>query len=117
MGAIPYKNLTFAYNTNHRTSYSHFLLFGRQSRLPIDITFNFKSNNFQKETYHSYVKNWQKALSNAHKIVNQNINKGNNNNKALHDKKVYDQNFVVGDRVHVKNVSLRQWNLKSNICT
>ena len=59
--------------------HSHFLLFGPQGRLPIDITFSIESNNFQQKSFHIYVKNWQKAIYNP--IVNQNINKGNNNNK------------------------------------
>ena len=42
-------------------------------------------------------------MSNERKIVNQNINKRNNNNKEMYDKKAYGKNLVVGDRVLLKN--------------
>ena len=74
-----HKKLTFAYNnTKHRTTgYSpHLLLI----ELPVDIIFRIKDNNFQQTNYDSYFKNWQKAISDAHKIVKQNINKINSNN-------------------------------------
>ena len=58
----------------------------RQSKLPIDIIFDIE-DNFQQTNYDSNVKNCQKATSDAHKIINQNINKRNNNNKEMYNKK------------------------------
>lgn len=47
-------------------------------------------------------------MSNAHKIVNQNISKRNNNNKEMYDEKVYVRNLIVGDRVLMKDISKRR---------
>ena len=76
----------------------------------------------------SYVEYWQKAMSDAHKTVNQNINKRNNSNKEITIKKVYGQNLVVGDRAPNKKRFWEgkdrevtkfwgQWNLQSSIST
>ena len=43
-------------------------------------------------------------MSDAHEIVNQNINKRNSNNNELHDKNVYDRNLIFGDSVLMKNL-------------
>ena len=104
------KKLTLAYsNTKHKTiGYSpHFLLLGRQGRLPFDIIFGIEGNSFQQTNCDSYVKNWQKAESDTHKIVNQNIHQRNNSNNEMYDKKVYGQSLVAGDRLRTKNVPKR----------
>ena len=104
------KKLTFAYNnTKHKTTgYSpHFLLFGRQGRLPIDNIFNINKNISNDLNHHQYVKNWQKAMKDAYEIVNQNVQKSNNRNKNSYDKKIFGSDLHVGDKVLVKNVSER----------
>ena len=102
------KKLTFAYsNTKHKTTgYSpHFLLFGRQGRLPIDNIFDLNKNLPKDLTYDKYVENWQQAMKDAFNIVSDNIQKSNNRNKTSYEKKVLGSELKVGDRVLVKNVS------------
>jgi transposase InsO family protein len=64
----------FAYNcTKHEsTNYSpYFLLFGRSPRLPIDTLFGLDQEDSSVTTpsYERYVKNWQKAMQDAHEIA------------------------------------------------
>ena len=52
-------------------------------------------------------KNWQKPMSDASKIANQNVSKRNNSNKEMYDKKIYGRSLAVSDRVLMKNISKR----------
>ena len=104
------KKLTFAYNNiKHKTTgYSpHFLLFGRQGRLPIDNIFHLNKSLPKDLTYDKYVENWQQVMKDAYNIVSDNIQKSNNRNKTSYEKKVLGSELKVGDPVLVKNVSER----------
>ena len=107
--------LTTTQSTEQPAIHPHFLLFGRRDGLPVDIIFSIEDNNFQQTNCNSYVKNWQKAMSDANKVVIQNINKRNNNNKEIYDKKFYGRNLVIGDKVFMKSFSEREgtWKLRS----
>ena len=52
-------------------------------------------------------RNWQKPMSDASKIANQNVSKRNNSNKEMYDKKIYGRSLAVSDRVLMKNISKR----------
>ena len=104
------KKLTFAYNnTKHKTTgYSpHFLLFGRQGRLPTHNIFDLNKNHPKDLTYDKYVENWQQAMKDAYNIVSDNIQKPNNRNKTSYEKNVLGSELKVGDQTLVKNVSER----------
>ena len=90
------KSLMFAYNSMPcvSTGYSpHFLMFGRESRLPIDDMFGVKNEN------HQFVKKWKAALDDAIKIAK----KKGEEAKEKYQKKVYGAKLTVGDKVLVKN--------------
>jgi len=90
------KTLMFAYNSMpcQATKHSpHFLMFGRESRLPIDDMFRIKNEN------HQFVKKWKEALIDARRIAEC----SNKNRKRRYDKKVCGSKIVVGDKVLVKN--------------
>ena len=90
------KTLMFAYNSMpcQATKHSpHFLMFGRESRLPIDDMFRIKNDN------HQFVKKWKEALIDARRIAEC----SNKDRKRRYDKKVCGSKIVVGDKVLVKN--------------
>ena len=105
------KKLVFAYNnTVHKSTgfTPHFLLFGRDSRLPIDDIFNIDLENKNKNlTHQNFVENWKNAMSSAFKIVNENVRKSNASGKHNYDKKVQGAIIKKGDRVLVRNLSER----------
>ena len=64
-------HLIHAYNCTHHdtTGYSpHFLLFGRNPRLPIDLILNL-GNESEAKSYPKYVSKWKASLEEAYKIV------------------------------------------------
>ena len=99
------KPLTFAYNSTvcRSTGYSpHYLMFGRESRLPID--FMFPENVKVGETSHSdFVKKWKQSLQQACDIAQ----KSAKQNKSRYDKSIRGAELVVNDRVLVRNLSER----------
>ena len=83
--------LMFAYNsTVHKaTGYSPFyLLFGRQSRLPIDCILPLEPNISKNKTYNEFVKNWQESMKKAIQVANQQMQKSRNYNEKYYDSKV-----------------------------
>ena len=77
-------SLTFAYNsTVHKsTGYSPFyLLFGRESRLPIDTIMPLEPKKTTRKGWDKFVKNWKESLRQAYQIANQNVEKAAASNK------------------------------------
>ena len=110
--------LMFAYNsTVHKsTGYSpFFLLFGRESRLPIDCILPIEPNKTNRKTYDQFVKEWKSSMKEAHQIVSEQIEKAGLANKRLYDAKIKTVHIEVGDRVLVRNKEkggtgkLRSW--------
>ena len=106
------KKLTFAYNNtiNRSTGYTpHFLLFGRESTLPIDLMFESCTDTpvGKKTSYDKFVKQWQDSMKEAHRIAGENANHSKDVGKKAYDKKIYGQQLESGDRVLIKNVSER----------
>ena len=96
-----------AYNCtrNDATGFPPFyLVFGRLSRLPIDIMFGLKPPT---STYPEYVKQWRSAMDKAYELASTNASKSTATSKNQYDKKVRHAVLQEGDRVLVRNLSER----------
>lgn len=94
-----------AYNcTRHDTTgFSPFyLLFGRNPRLPIDLTFENKVNNSCDTSM--YAKEWKSNMQKAYQLASENDCKSATKGKRLYDTKVRSSCLQEGDRVLVKNL-------------
>ena len=102
--------LAFAYNStvNKTTGYSpFFLMFGRNSSLPIDRMFGLDSTtttNIKRKSHSQFVKEWKGKMEEAFRLANENIEKAANYNKQNYDKKVRGTELKVGDQVLVRNM-------------
>ena len=99
--------MAFAYNStvNKSTGYSPFyLMFGRESSLPIDQMFGLEvSDKVTRKTHREFVEEWKASLEEAHTIANKNIEKAGDYNKEHYDKRVHGVEIEVGDHVLVQN--------------
>ena len=103
-------SLMFAYNsmTNKTTGYSpFFLLFGRESRLPIDTILPIEPMKTTRKSYDTFVKNWKKSLKDAYQVASRNTQAAAVSNKQRYDKKVKEVLIEVGDKVLVRNLTPR----------
>ena len=104
--------LAFAYNsTVHKsTGYSPFyLLFGRQSTLPIDLAFQEMElgQGVDRKTHKQFVEEWHGAMEEAKRLAKSKMDKTAEYNKKAYDKKAKAVELVVGDKVLMKNVRER----------
>ena len=102
--------LAFAYNStlNKTTGFTPFyLMFGRESTLPIDSMFAeaFSSTSKQK-SHREFVEEWQRSMKEAYEVANKKIVKAAEYNKLYYDRnrKVREVEIGVGDKVLVRNV-------------
>ena len=105
-------SLAFAYNStvNKVTGYSPFyLMFGRESRLPIDLIFGIEIEKpLKASSYDQYVRDWQTSMKQAVEIAQKNIAVTRKYNEKNYNKKVKLVNeIVVGDYVLLRNRSER----------
>ena len=101
--------LAFAYNsTVHKsTGYSPFyLLFGRQSTLPIDLAFQEMEvgQGVDRKTHKQFVEEWHRAMEDAKKLASLKMEKAADYNKKVYDRRAKAVELVVGDQVLMKNV-------------
>ena len=99
--------IAFAYNStiNKTTGYSPMkLMFGRESRLPIDLVFQVRQDKLKRQTHEQFVQDWQMAMQEAVKVARDNQRKSAEYNKRYYDKRAKAVEIVVGDMVLVKNV-------------
>ena len=97
------KHLLFAYNsTIHKsTGFTPFyLMFGRHSRLPIDIMFAIKEVENEQLVR---VEQWKESLQQACKVASKSAAYG----KKTYDKKIYGAELSIGDHVLLRNLSER----------
>lgn len=103
--------LVHAYNCtrNDATGEAPFLLmFGRQPRLPIDLCFGISPQGHNPATHSHYVRELKKRLRHAYQLASNNAEKRQLLNKRRWDAKVTALPLEVGDRVLVRNLSLRK---------
>jgi transposase InsO family protein len=102
--------LTHAYNaTRHdSTNYSPFyLMFGRHPRLPIDLAMGIEPPGQQDENLNSYTEKLRERLEMAYRLASEEGRKASARQKTHYDKRVRGATVQVGDRVLVRNVSIR----------
>ena len=104
--------LMFAYNsTVHKsTGFSpFFLLFGRESRLPVDGYFpcpHVPGSEDDATSYSEFAKTWRDRMTEAFQIANKNVAKSDEYNKRKYDEKAFlGADIAVGDRVVVKRLT------------
>ena len=97
----------FAYNaTRHDvTGYSpHFLMFGREPVLPIDVVLNSENELDIPKSYPQYVKDWKNQMTEAFQIAFEKSEKNKERNRLRFLQKPQLSTLKIGDRVLVKNV-------------
>ena len=104
--------LAFAYNSmvNKSTGYSPFyLLFGRESRLPIDYIFGINldddGTSCGKRRYDNFVEEWENSMKEAVDIAKRHVEAAHKWNEKSYNKKVRGVKVVVGDKVLLRNRS------------
>lgn len=102
--------LVHAYNCtrNNSTGEAPFLLmFGRQPRLLIGLCFGISPQGHDVATHSHYVRELKKRLRHAYQLTSSNAERRQKLNKRRWDAKVTALLLEVGDRVLVRNLSLR----------
>ena len=84
-----------------------FLMFGRQARLPVDIAMGVNPDQHSVEDHRAYVKDMRSRLQYAYQRATQEANRNKKRSKSRFDSKVVEVTLAKGDRVLVRNVSLR----------
>lgn len=100
------QKMVHAYNCtqNDSTGYSpHFLLYGRQPRLPVDLVFSFNRTESPVE-FPEYVARWKRCMQEAYDIAAENAKKRGIRGKKGYDRKAKSVAIQVGDRVLVRNL-------------
>ncbi|KAL6472418.1 hypothetical protein MHYP_G00186060 [Metynnis hypsauchen] len=102
--------LVHAYNStkNDATGYSpYFLMYGREARLPVDISFGNSLKGDEEVTHSQYVRKLRQDLESAYRLAAEAADKNHQRNKKLYDKLVRCQALDHGDRVLLKNLGLK----------
>lgn len=100
-------HLVHVYNSslNEATGYSsYFLMFGREARLLIDLSFGDRTST---KSYQHFVKTMQRELKSAYELVEEKAGKKNAGNKRRYDQRLYYSHLVPGDRVLIRNLGLQ----------
>ena len=99
--------LAFAYNStsNKSTGFSPFyLMFGRDSRLPIDFLFpDVEVGGLRKRADRQFLDEWGKSMKEAMEVARKNIRKSSEYSKKNYDKKAKAVEIKVGDMVLMRN--------------
>nr|XP_024659086.1 uncharacterized protein LOC112435171 [Maylandia zebra] len=83
-------------------------MFGREPRLPIDLCFGHSPRGHSTRTHIQYVRELKSRLKYAYDLASRNAEKRQLLNKRRWDAKVTALPLEVGDRVLVRNLSLRK---------
>ncbi|MCG7878261.1 MAG: DDE-type integrase/transposase/recombinase [Candidatus Thiodiazotropha taylori] len=97
--------LVHAYNCikHESTGYSpYLLLFGREPKIPIDISFGLRSESAEEKSYGDYVSDLKDKITFAFEKVQTNADKSRDKQKKHYDLKARAAKLSVGDRVLVK---------------
>ena len=84
-------------------------MFGRESRLPIDLVFEDVDlgGTIRKKSHAQFVKEWEQSMSEAMTIARTNIRKAAEYNKRYYDGKAKAVELQAGDKVLVRNTKER----------
>jgi hypothetical protein len=83
-------------------------MFGRESKLPIDLVFQgVDQGEVKEQTHEQFALEWEKSMKEAFEIARANIGKSATYNKKYYDQKAKTVEIAVGDLVLVKNVRER----------
>ena len=102
--------MAHAYNCtkHHTTKFSpYFLMFGRNPRLPADVSLGTVSETDPTKSLSSYVESLRARLDYAYKLVAKETKESANRNKAKYDVRARDVTLQPGDLVLVRNLSVR----------
>ena len=102
--------LSFAYNStiNKATGFSPFyLMFGRSSRLPIDLIFETNCDPLPNLCHEDFVKKWKSTMQEAYKLASEKSNQQGIYNKQHYDQHVSGKDINVGDKVLLRNLTDR----------
>lgn len=108
-GSQHLSHLVHAYNcsVNETTGYSpYFLMFGREARLPVDLTFGVSADGTSTKSYLRYVKTLRCELQAAFQLAESKSKKKAEGNKKRYDQRVRFCPLVSGDRVLIRNLGL-----------
>jgi len=93
---------------NESTGYSpYFIMFGREARLAVDVTFWVSSDGTSTKSYLRYVKNMKRELQAAYQLAGRMAEKKNEGNKQRYDQRVCFCPLDSGDRVLIWNLGLQ----------
>ena len=103
--------LAFACNStvNKSTGFSpHFLMFGREAKLPIDLVFQeIGIQTAEGQSHEKFAKEWEDSMKMAYQIARNNIRKSAGYNKKHYDQKARTVEIKLGDLVLVRNLRER----------
>nr|XP_055065286.1 uncharacterized protein LOC129447547 [Misgurnus anguillicaudatus] len=93
---------------NEATGYSpYFLMFGREARLPIDLSFGVSSDGTSTKSYRRFVNIMQQELKSAYELAEESAGKKNAGNKRRYDQRLHYCHLAPGDRVLIRNLGLQ----------
>ena len=99
--------LVAAYNatTHSSTGYSpHFLLFGREPLLPLDVILGGHRGGAQRaHSYNNFVMEWESRMKEAYEIARQNVQKVKNYSEERWKRRLIASTLQPGDKVLIKN--------------
>jgi len=95
--------LVHAYNS---TKHSSTGMFGRQPRLPIDVSLGLGQRS-EQQPYSSYVEGLRDRMRHAYEVASKGMEERSSANKRLYDLHVQEGSLQPGDRVLVRNLSTR----------
>ncbi|PIK45095.1 hypothetical protein BSL78_18048 [Apostichopus japonicus] len=93
--------LMYIYNNTPHSSTGHtpfYLMFGREGRLPIDLTFGLNDNQTETSSSDWVINHWRR-LHDAHQLAEREMNKASQVQKHNFDKKAKAKQLCRGERV------------------
>ena len=96
-------------NTQHAaTNFSPFeLIFGRKSRLPVDIILDTVPSDVQFSSLKEYIKHLKGKLATCHSVAREHSEMQHLQNKYRYDKKLSKLSLKLGDKVLIRNVGVK----------
>ena len=103
--------LVHAYNCMDTTATNfspHYLMFGREPNLPIDIKFGVRTPDLVATSTKNYVEKLQRRLALTYKKAQKVNHKESKRNKRIYDRKVRCTKLEVGDKVLVRQKAFKK---------